>query len=135
MGTYDHFKTDENIENSEGITLDYGKAGKFKIHRAGGANQRFRNYAQAKFKPYTRQIQQGTLDDDVANELNADIFAKTVVIGWEGVTGKDGQDLPFTVDNCKQLLIDLPDLFVDIQKAAQDASLFRKQMIEEVVGN
>lgn len=135
MGTYKTFKTDENIESQQGITLDYGAAGKFKIHRAGGANQKFKNYAQAQFKPYTRQIQQGTLDEKVATEINADIFARTVVVGWEGVTGPDDKPLEFNYENCKQLLIDLPDLFADIQKAAQDASLFRKEMIEEIVGN
>lgn len=135
MGTYKTFKTDETIEATDGVTLDYGEAGKFTIHRAGGSNQKFKNYANAKMKPYTRQIQQGTMDDKVAAELNAEIFARTVIVGWEGVTGPDDQPLAFTHDNCKQLLIDLPDLFQDIQKAAQDASLFRKQVIDDVVGN
>lgn len=134
-GTYKAFETDKTVENEEGITLDYGEAGKFKIHRAGGANQRFKNYATAKTKPYTRQMQQNTLDEAVATELQADIFAKTVVVGWEGVTGRDGKELPYNFENCKQLLLDLPDLFADIQKAAQDASLFRKQIIDDIVGN
>ena len=135
MSTYKQFETNKDVEAGEGITLDYGSAGKFKIHRAGGANQKFKNYTQAKMKPYTRQIQQGTLDEAVATDLNADIFSRTVIVDWEGVTGRDGQPLPFTIENCKQLLLDLPDLFADIQRAAQDASLFRKQVVDDVVGN
>lgn len=135
MGTYSSFETDKEVESSKGVTLDYGKAGKFTIHRAGGSNQKFKNYAQAKMKPYTRQLQQNTLDDDVANELNADIFAKTVVVNWEGVTDRAGNPLPYSYENCRQLLLELPDLFTDIQRCAQDQSLFRKEIVDDVVGN
>lgn len=135
MNLYEAFETDPNVESDEGITLDYGKAGKIKIHRAGGSNQKFINYYRAKMKPYTRQIQTNTMDNDVANELLIDIYTKTVIVGWEGVRDRNNNLLEFNEQNVRQVLKDLPTLFQDIQNSAQDASLFRKEMIEDIVGN
>lgn len=132
---YDKFATSKDAEQGTGIVLDYGDAGKITIHRAGGANRRFKDYTSAKLKPFTRQINAGTMDEEVSRKLTADIYAKTVIVGWEGVTGPDGEELEFTVENVTQVLLDLPDLFDDIQRAAQDASLFRAAVNEEVEGN
>jgi len=132
---YKAFETSPKAEADEGICLDYGPVGKIWIARAGGANQKFINYYNAQMKPYTRQIQNNTLDNEVARNLEADIFARTILLRWEEIRGRDGQLLEFTVDNAKQLLLDLPVLMQDIRVAAQDASLFRKSVIEDVVGN
>jgi hypothetical protein len=135
MNLYEAFETDEKIENDQGITLDYGKAGKIRIHRAGGSNQKFINYYRAQMKPYTRQIQSGTMDNEVANKLLIDIYAKTIIIGWEGIKDRNNVELEFNYNNVSQVLTDLPTLFQDIQASSQDATLFRKEIVEDVVGN
>lgn len=132
---YEKFASDQSAESVDGITLDYGEAGKIIIHRAGGSNQRYKNYAAAKLKPYQRQIQAKTMDEAVTRAVMADVYAKTVIVGWEEVRGRDGELLPFTPENVKQVLIDLPDLFDDIQTAANDASLFREANNEAIEGN
>lgn len=132
---YDVYTTDTEAETGEGITLDYGDMGKITIHRAGGSNRKFINYVTAKMKPYNRQVQAGTMDPKLGVQLSADIYAKTVIIGWEGVRGRDGEVLPFTYDNVVKLLIDLPELFNDIQAAAQDAANFRAAVNKDVEGN
>lgn len=132
---YAAFQTSENSEKGEGIVLNYGDYGKFRIHRAGGANRRFGTLFQAKMKPYTRQLQTDTMDEDLAREISIEVYAKTVVIGWEGVVGRDGDELPFSEENCVQLLTDLPDLFRDIQAAAQDRSLFLAEAQKAAEGN
>jgi len=132
---YDKFDTDKKAEADVGIVLDYGEAGKIRIHRAGGANQRFKNYTTATLKPFTRQINTGTMDEETSRKLTAQIYAKTIIIGWEGVVGRDGEPLEFNEENVAKLLLDLPELFDDIQRAAQDASLFRSTETEIVEGN
>lgn len=132
---YSKFGTSKDAESGAGVDLDYGKMGKFRIHRAGGSNARYKNFAQAKMKPYNRQIQAGTMDDDVATKLMVEIFAKTVIVGWAGVKDRDGKDLPFSVDNAIQLFTDLPDLFSDIRAAALDHQTFMAEEKEIAVKN
>lgn len=132
---YSQYTTDQNLEKGDGVVLDYGKLGTIRIHRAGGTNQRFKNYTRAKLAPYTRQINNNTLDEDVSRQLTADIYARTVIVGWEGVRGRDGRLLEFNYENCVRLLTDLPELFDDIQKAAQDVSNFRAAVNADIEGN
>jgi hypothetical protein len=143
MSLYKMFQTDKAAEQ-EGIIVDYGEE-RFRIARAGGANSQFKKIFAQKIKPYRRQIDNGTMDDAVANRLMAESYADAVVIGWESkivdADGKEkwvktiqneaGADLKFTPENCAQVLIDLPELFADLQHMAGQATHFREEEIEE----
>jgi len=52
-------------------------------------------------------------------------YAEAVILGWDGVAGPDGAPLPFTRENAVKLMLDLPDLFRDVQEQATKAALFR----------
>lgn len=132
---YEKFKTDKKAEAQDGIWLDYGAAGRIRIHRAGGANQRFSELAKARLKPYTRQMQMGTLDPKLSQDIMIGMYADAVIVEWDGVKGESGELLEFNRENVVKLLTDLPDLFGDIQTAAQDHSLFLASVQEEISGN
>lgn len=132
---YDRFKTDQKAEADEGVILDYGSAGKIRIHRAGGQNRKFTDLAKARMKPYTRQLQAGTLDDAVSKKLLVELYADAVVVGWEGVHDRNGDIMEFNRANVIQLFTDLPDLFTDVQAAAADHSLFLSSLQEDIAGN
>lgn len=149
MSLYKNFKSDENLEKS-GILLEYGtnSAGKditIRIARAGGANTQFQKRMEAVVKPYRRQIQTETIDTKMVEKLVRQVYAETVVLGWENVEfpvldseGKDTgavEELPYTVANCLRLFNDLPDLFLDVQEQAQRAALFRAEIREADAGN
>jgi hypothetical protein len=129
MSFYKQFSTDSNLESKAGVVLDYGAAGKITIHRAGGSNKKFGEVLTAKLKPYRRQIDAGVMADDVANRVLAEAYAESVIIGWEGVTDAEGNDLEFNRRNVVQLLTDLPELFKDIQGQANSVSNFRAEQI------
>lgn len=138
-GLYAQFTTDAKLEK-EGILLEYGTASNGKpiairIARAGGANAQYLKRMEALVKPYRRQIQTETIDSKQVDKLIRQVYAETVVLGWENVEGKDGQPLQFTRENCLQLFEDLPDLFADIQEQAQRAALFRAEIREADAGN
>jgi len=135
MSFYETFSTNENLEAGEGVDLDYGKSGVITIHRAGGENKKFARVLNAKMKPYRRQLQNGTMDDAVAEKLMAETYAEAVIIGWKGVKGRDGKDMPFTKENVVKLLTDLPELFKDIQDQANTVANFRKEEIEAEAKN
>lgn len=132
---YDLFATDAKAEAEEGLALDYGSFGRITIRRAGGANKGFARALEAKLRPYRRQIQAGTLEEAVAERLLAEVYAETVLIGWQGIRDRAGQEIAFSHKAAVTLFTDLPELFRDVQEQAQKAANFRLAEIEESAKN
>lgn len=131
---YDKFATDKKAEQ-EGITLDYGDGLKIRIARAGGSNTKFEKLVQARLKKYERQRQLDLLEVETLRPILREVYAEAVVLGWEGVTNREGETLPFNKENAVKLFEDLPDLFEDIVVQAQKAVLFRQNILEAEAGN
>ena len=129
-GTYGSWETDKELEKT-GVWIDQGISGKFKLARAGGNNQAYKQLLRNLVRPYQRQINAGTMDPDVADRLTIEAFSKTVVLDWKDVTGKDKMPLKFSVENAAQLLTDLPDLFTELRAAAETAAAYRRSEVEE----
>lgn len=131
---YDAFGANKSFEK-DGITVDYGPAGKFILARAGGSNKKFAKVLEARYRPYRRQAEAGTLDNEVAERLMAEAYAEAVVLGWEGVTDRNGDPIPFSRDTCISLLLELPDLFSEIREQAGQFANYRILENEEDLGN
>lgn len=131
---YTKFGTDKNLERT-GIVLDYGDGLEIRIARAGGSNTRFEKATQQKMRKYSQQLKHDLLEPDQMREVMREVLAETVVLGWEGVTDRQGKALEFTVPNCVQLFKDLPDLFDDVLEQSRKASLFKQQVLEDEAGN
>lgn len=134
MSLYRQFKTDTKLEK-EGVLLHYGTNSKGKdimirVARAGAGNDAYVKRMEAKVKPYRRQIQNETIERALLTGILREVFAETVVLGWDGVEDENGKDMPFSKDNCVKLFTDLPDLFEDVQEQAQKAALFRAEIRE-----
>jgi hypothetical protein len=137
MSLYKMFGTSKSVEQ-DGIILDYGDV-RLRIARAGGANTAFKESFKQKIKPYKRQIDQKVMDDDVAMSLLAESYADTVILSWgtkqedkdgavtysHTIADADGEQMEFNAANCTKLLIALPELFADVQEAANQASNYR----------
>lgn len=139
MSLYARFETDRSLEK-KGIILDYGFNSKgnpiqITIARAGGANDTYLKRLEAKAKPHRRQIQLETMDRVQLEAIVKETYAEAVVLGWEGVEDRDGNDMPFTKENVLKLFNDLPDLYADVQEQAQNAALFRVAIREEDAKN
>jgi len=86
-------------------------------------------------KPYRRQIQQGLLDEGKARELEARVYARGVIIDWDGVTDEAGNELECTEENVVKVFTDLPDLFTEVKQQANDLSNFRREQQESDAKN
>lgn len=128
-GTYKTFKTDSKVEQT-GIVIDYGDF-KITIARAGGANKAYQKALERKTRPFKRAIQADAFSNDQAMAILREVYAETVVIGWEGVTDENEQPLPFNKENCIKLFTDLPDLFNDLMQQSSNLALFREQIRDE----
>lgn len=140
---FETFSADQSAEQT-GIILDFGDF-RFKVARAGGSNKRFQAAVRRIVEPHRRAIDLEVLADDKSRELVAECFADAVVLGWETkfededgnvvwkpiVVGKDGREIEFSKQNCKQLLLDLPDLFDTLRTEATKLSNFLQARREE----
>lgn len=142
MGMYDVFETDEDLETS-GIWLDYGDF-RVKIASAGQGNKKYVKYAEKALKPVRKAMQAGALSNERSIAIMSDIYAKTIVLDWEvieagkpkkGIEQRDGKIAPVNYDTVRQVFIDLPNLFIDIQEQANSIANFRKAELEEEAGN
>jgi hypothetical protein len=124
---YKLFKTSEDLENKNGVTLDY-PGFSITIHRAGGSNKKFAMVMNEKMRPYRRRLETNTLDEELANRLLIEVYAKTVIISWENVQDENDEVMEFSYENCVKLLTDLPELFKDIQDQATNASVFKEEI-------
>lgn len=134
MSIHAMFKTDKDLEKN-GIVINYDDTIKVRIARAGGANTRYLKTLERKSKPYRRAIDQGTMNPEVANQILREAYAEAVILDWEGITDEDGNEIPFTKENCVKLFEDLPDFFEDLKEQAMKMALFRATVREEEAKN
>lgn len=126
---YEKFATDKKAEQ-QGITLDYGDGLEIQIARAGGSNIKFEKTVQAKMRKYGLQAKHDLLEPEQMREVMREVLAETVVLGWKGVTNREGTELEFSRENCIQLFKDLPDLFEDVLEQSRKAALFKAEILE-----
>ncbi len=141
---YELFKTDEKVEVEQGVTLDYG-AFRVRIARAGGNNKKFGKLLIARMKPYRRQLDTDTMDEEVSAAILRGVYADAIVLGFDvknedgtyevGIPAEDGSVKPFTRENLIKIFEDLPEFFRDVQDQANRVSLFRAAELEADVKN
>ena len=152
MGLKSQFATDVSLE-TKGITIDYG-TDRILIARAGGANKKYERMMESKTKHLRRALMVGAISNEQATAISQEVYAETVVLGWETNTGTvakpkwekgiDPKDagktgiktlLPVTAANIKAVFTNLPDLFLDLQQQAQAGALYRAELNEADSGN
>jgi len=142
MSLYKDFKTSDKLE-VEGVRFVNGTYA-YTLARSGGANKKFQKLFERLSRPHRRHLENGTLDNLVAERLMREVFAKTVVIKWETLQGEDWVDgieledgavVPATPDVLVSVFEDLPDLFTQITEDAKSTAYFRLEGMEEDAGN
>lgn len=119
MGLYDRYEIDKNLENS-GIWIDYGGDGRFLVARIGSGTSAYDKRLKYKMKPYRRQLDNDTLDENLLLKITTETFAETALMDWDGIRDREGNILPFSKENAKVLFADLPNLALDLMGQARD---------------
>ena len=142
MSLYKAFKTSKKLE-TEGVTFElYGN--RITMARAGAANTDFVAAMTKKTQPYRRQIAQGSMDPKEELRLLREVYAETVILGWEaqvggewksGIETESGGLIPFTPDNVIKTLEALPELFIELQGLASNAAQYRAEDLKDDAGN
>lgn len=131
---YDLFETDALMETG-GIWIDYGSGIRFLVARSGGANTKFAQVLEFKMRPYRRQLDNGSMDNDVANKILMEAFIESALLKWEGVTDREGNALDYSKDNAIELFTEMPDLFNDLREQSSRMANYRTAEVEDDLGN
>ena len=141
MSLYKQFATNTEKE-IEGIEVqmteaenDDGSIPTFVVSRMGKSNKRYSKALEAATRPYRRQIELGTMNNDKAEEIFLGVFVDTVLKGWKNVRDESGADMPFTKQTATKLFKDLPEVYERLQEEAKLSANFREASLEEEVKN
>lgn len=135
MSLYKTFKTDNNAETN-GVWVEYpenedGSVPRFKIARMSKQNKEYQKAMTVALRPVQRQLELKTLSNKAAEEIYFKVFIDKILLGWEKVQDEECKELPFSKENAKKLLTDLPELYDDLTRLASDMSLFKEASLEE----
>ena len=141
MSLYKQFATNTEKE-IEGIEVqmteaenDDGSIPTFVVSRMGKSNKRYSKALEAATRPYRRQIELGTMNNDKAEEIFLGVFVDTVLKGWKNVRDESGADVPFTKQTATKLFKDLPEVYERLQEEAKLSANFREASLEEEAKN
>lgn len=132
---YDRFETDPKaVENGTPVEIIEGAI--FDIRSASSIESR--KWLQKRIKANRQKYasNDGVLTPRQQDEQDIDQAAEVLITGWRGdVTDRAGNTLGYTVENCRKLMKDLPQLCKDIHYAANEMETYRKKEREAVAGN
>lgn len=146
MSLSKQFATDAAKE-VDGVVIQFGQNDDgsvpgFHISRMSKANTRYTRALEVATRPYRRQIEMGTLANDVAERVFMGVFVDTVLKNWENVllsdvTGDASAEgfAPFNRQNALSLFERLPELYDDLQNQAKSAALFKDEAQEAEAKN
>lgn len=128
FGAYD---TNSDLESSEGVWLKFPGNRRIRILRAGGSNKAFARRYNTLIKPHRRDMDTGTLDPAISEQIMRQLYAERVVLGWENINTSDGTPVPCTVENVTAYLERFPEVLSDLIEYATEAATFVDASIEE----
>lgn len=138
---YDQFTTDKQLE-TEGVWTDYGQF-RVRLARAGRGNMAYRKELQALARKHKRTLE--TMPLDVQDNLHREVFAKTVVTGWQTKDDKgewkdkvalpDGTLVPYSTGAVLQVLEAADLLYDDLSEVASSGQAYLKEILEDEAKN
>jgi hypothetical protein len=121
------FKNNDGLEK-DGIWMEISEGVGFLVGRFGGFNSPKIKTALAKhYKPYARQVENGTLSSEKEREISTKVFVESCVIGWKGIE-IDGKIAEFSKEAAIQLLTSLPELNDALVQYATDTKNYREDL-------
>jgi len=118
---YEMYSTNKEAEKN-GTPLVYGPVTIY-AKRAGGSNREYASCLAEKTKLLHTTKTEITAED--ADQLLAEVYAETIIVGWDNLTNKAGEVIEYNKTNCIKLLLDLPDFATKLQYHVQNFKTFQ----------
>jgi hypothetical protein len=121
-------------KSTKGIWVDFTKEVKFLIAKK--PNPKFDEELAKLIEPFLASIAAGTFDDVLDKLITAKATAKTVLLGWEGIT-VDGEPYEYSYENALEMLTNknYTDVYRFVLTIAHSAERYRVHNIEEAEKN
>lgn len=126
----ENYLSNELMENEQGVWVTFPGDRSIHILRAGGSNHKFNRTFQNAVRPLKRKMDNGTLSVTESNELMYKVYARSVVIGWKGITD-GGKPVPCTESSVVEFFKTFPELFDELMGYAQDRLTFLQEVLVE----
>jgi len=143
VNPYDKYKLDPEIKK-QGIWYEDEDV-RILATFAGTENSRYDKMLKLRLKPYETRIRNDNFSDKAFHEVLAEVYAETVILGWEskndagefvsGIYNEEGEILPFSKENVAMGFKLGDRLFTDVIKLATNFNLFRRGQQEEDAKN
>jgi hypothetical protein len=143
MGLYKTYQTSPKLEK-EGVWREFSDC-RVLVARAGGSNQKYNAIMEKFAVENKRALAGGLLSNERSMEVLLNSYVQSIVLAWEtvvdgqyvsGIENPDGDDLlPFTPENVKNTLTNLPDMFAEIREIASGQQFYRAALIEGATKN
>ena len=116
FGNLNDWHTDPALE-LQGVPLDLGAGRSLIVRRAGTRN---------------REFSVAVVGIDVTDaQRMGEVLARTVVIGWCGITDDHGEPIPFSPDACVAMFEWAPDVYEKVARFATERANFAGVELEE----
>lgn len=132
VNLWDEYETNPDAEVNGVWITDFRPGIDIKLAKLG--NKEHTKFVENLRKPYAKLIRcGGTIPEEKADEIGIKSLAKTILLDWKGVTDKEGNDLPYSVENAEMLLTKMPLVKERITVLAfdKDNILFNAKALEE----
>lgn len=121
------YKTNPELEQN-GVDFAIDDKVSFKIRRFNSQNPRVKAAMAAYYKPFSRQIEMGTLPQEKGDEITMKLFIDVCLAGWTGVEDDAGKPIEFTKENALKLFKSLPDLFSTLWGYANSFESYKEDL-------
>ena len=126
------FATDRQAEQ-DGVWVALGEGARVKVARFN--NPRHRAVLDRLRRPYRSLLMAGRdLPDDVAEQMTVEAAVEALLLDWDGIDD-NGAPLPFSKDNARRLLTELPDFRDAVAFLSMQAETFRREALEQAAKN
>lgn len=117
------FKVDKKLEQ-DGVDFAIDDKISFRVRRFTNTNPQAKKVMANYYAPYARQVEMGTLDPNVANDILMKVFVDLCLVSWQGVE-IDGKEVEYSKETALSLFKELPELFEKLWKYCNEFSNYR----------
>lgn len=106
MELFDVFKlyAVDAAKEQSGVVIDLGGGRSMTIARLGGSNRKYSARLAEEYEKYRELLSSSAAEaEELDNEIVANVFAETILLGFEGFA-YDGEPLPYSRENAVKIL-------------------------------
>jgi len=93
-------------------------------------NTRFRAIFKRLSKPFSREIEKGTIGEADSESILCESLSKGILFGWKNFI-VNGEEIEYTQDTAQQLMVNDPDCRQYVQEYSQDLDNYLKEDLED----